>query len=117
MEKIVICDDNLPPLKRLKKFISSGGYSVYPFENSDLLAKQIKNKLEYDLLITDLTFDSCINTGEDLAELSKQEFPKIPVILITGYSPFNSKYINLCLDKIRLDETLLPAINRYLKNN
>ena len=84
-EKILLVDDEPELLGMLKKMLSSLGYEVFDFiDSQNALDAFEKEPSKFNLVLTDLTMPKL--NGVDLAKSVKAIRKDIQVILCTGYS-------------------------------
>ena len=84
-ERILLIDDEEAIVQTSKEILEKLGYSVTATTSSNEALELFQtNSKEFDLVITDQTMPKL--TGADLAKELMSIQPKIPVILITGYS-------------------------------
>jgi two-component system, NtrC family, response regulator HydG len=62
-------------------------YCAKTAENGSMALEMLKNDY-YDLILTDIMMDDM--TGIELLKITKERFPEIPVILMTGYSSLST---------------------------
>jgi len=83
-ERILIVDDELPLAQMAGKVLEKLGYQVeVTAEPVKALATIRSAPKHFDLLITDMTMPDL--TGMELADGVHQEYPGIPIILMTGF--------------------------------
>ncbi|MBC9795401.1 sigma-54-dependent transcriptional regulator [Sinomicrobium weinanense] len=87
MPNILIIEDDVAFCKVLEKFLMKNGHEV----STSFSATEAKTKIAentFDLIITDLRLPNY--DGLDLLSEIKQDFPAIPVVLMTGYAEINT---------------------------
>lgn len=87
MSKILLVEDDVSFCKMLENFLARKGYGVETAFSAEEAKIKIKND-NFDLIITDLRLPNY--DGIELMSEFKEEFPQIPVILMTGYSDVNT---------------------------
>lgn len=83
MAKILLIEDDVSFCKLLEKFLSKNNYEIATAFSAEEAKNKVKSEV-YDLIITDLRLPNY--DGIQLLSEFKNDFPKIPVILMTGYS-------------------------------
>ena len=66
------------------RVLKNKGFTVLEFSNADEALKEIEKGTEPDLLLTDMMMPGM--DGETLAQLAKERYPSLRVILMSGYS-------------------------------
>ena len=61
------------------------GYRVVRAENAAEALRHLQQGIEFDLLFSDIVMPGAIN-GLGLAEICRERFPDIPVLLTSGFS-------------------------------
>lgn len=87
MPDILIIEDDVAFCKVLEKFLTKNGHDV----STSFSASEAKSKIAektFDLIITDLRLPNY--DGLDLLGEIKQDFPTVPVVLMTGYADINT---------------------------
>ncbi|MGS2741470.1 sigma-54-dependent transcriptional regulator [Sinomicrobium sp. M5D2P17] len=87
MPNILIIEDDVAFCKVLEKFLNKNGHDI----STSFSAMEAKSKIAaqtFDLIITDLRLPNY--DGLDLLSEIKQDFPMIPVVLMTGYADINT---------------------------
>jgi PAS domain S-box-containing protein len=118
---IVIVDDEEIVARSMCEILKRYGYTPHFFTSSkQALEVLLNNTIKVDLVITDLTMPEM--SGETLIRKLNNNFPKLPIILCTGFYDKNShvfekdlKICNFFLKPIETD-VLLKAIQKALKN-
>ena len=94
-QTILIVEDEKAALYVLEKSFCLAGFSVYTAESCFEAFKLIK-KNKFDALLLDYylkngtAFDICKKVRSD------EHFPKIPIVVLSGYSEFISSAYNAC---------------------
>ena len=83
MAKILLIEDDISFCKLLEKFLTKNNYEIATAFSAEEAKNKVKSEV-YDLIITDLRLPNY--DGIQLLSEFKNDFPKIPVILMTGYS-------------------------------
>ena len=81
MTKILMVDDDLDSLGAISRFLRLASYEVTLAEHSAAAAKRLQDQV-FDLVITDLKMPG--DSGLDLCRLVRKNYPKLPVVLISG---------------------------------
>ncbi|RNL93495.1 sigma-54-dependent Fis family transcriptional regulator [Sinomicrobium pectinilyticum] len=87
MPDILIIEDDVAFCKVLEKFLTKNGHEI----STSFSASEAKSKIAektFDLIITDLRLPNY--DGLDLLSEIKQDYPLIPVVLMTGYADINT---------------------------
>ncbi|MGS2762398.1 sigma-54-dependent transcriptional regulator [Sinomicrobium sp. M5D2P9] len=87
MPDILIIEDDVAFCKVLEKFLTKNGHNI----TTSFSASEAKSKIAektFDLVITDLRLPNY--DGLDLLGEIKQDFPAVPVVLMTGYADINT---------------------------
>ncbi|GAA3758990.1 sigma-54 dependent transcriptional regulator [Flavobacterium ginsengiterrae] len=87
MPKILVIEDDISFCKLLEKFLIKNKYEVSVAFSASEARAIIKNE-SFDLILTDLRLPD--SDGIGLMSEFKNEYPQIPVILMTGYSDVNT---------------------------
>jgi DNA-binding response OmpR family regulator len=85
--KILVVDDSPQISKALSDLLSASGYAVRTAPSAER-ALQILESAKFDLIITDLKMTGM--TGIDLARQVLQKWPKLPVVILTGFGDMDS---------------------------
>ena len=131
MIDMLIVEDNKGLLNILKEAFETENYSITLCESAEE-AKEIIDKIDFDIVITDLKLPG--EDGISILKFVKQKNPETDVILITAYGtidkaveamkigaadfitkPFSLDYIRLLVAKIIANKKLKEE-NKYLKN-
>jgi len=81
--KILIVDDEADLLQLLQSALEQAGHEVAAYESPVAALEQMKHH-HYDLLITDVIMPNM--TGYELAKEARDLYPKLPIILVSGFS-------------------------------
>jgi two-component system response regulator HydG len=87
MPKILVIEDDISFCKLLEKFLTKNKYEVSVAFSASEARAIIKNE-SFDLILTDLRLPD--SDGIGLMSEFKNEYPEVPVILMTGYSDVNT---------------------------
>ncbi|GBD24265.1 Nitrogen regulation protein NR(I) [bacterium HR29] len=80
---ILVIDDDEPVRVMLARLLAGQGYQVIEFENG-LAAREWLDANRPDLVITDIVMPGL--SGTELRRYIARKYPRLPVILISGYS-------------------------------
>ena len=80
---ILVLDDEMIVLKRLRPALEKAGYEVEVFSRSSEASERIKEK-DFDIVITDLKMQGL--DGMQFLTMVKERSPKTEVIVITGFA-------------------------------
>ncbi len=83
MQKILVIDDDIDMCLLLQRFLSKNGFEVI-VANNGKKGLEILESTEPSLILCDFRLDDM--TGSQLLPKIKEIYPKVPVIIITGYS-------------------------------
>lgn len=86
--KILIVEDNSRVSGLLKRGLESQQYQVYISEDAED-AIVLLNKITFDLAITDIMLPKM--NGIDLCKLIKQQYPDLPIIMLTALGTIDEK--------------------------
>lgn len=85
--KILYVEDNLIPLELTVHALERRGFFVMVYQDGDKAEEELRGGLKYDLAIIDRSVgDSTRTAGDDLAKLSKDFFPSVPVLCTSAYN-------------------------------
>ncbi|RED24596.1 two-component system response regulator HydG [Flavobacterium cutihirudinis] len=87
MSKILLIEDDISFCKLLEKFLIKKAYDVTIAFSAAEARLAIKNE-SFDLILTDLRLPD--SDGIGLMSEFKNDYPQIPVVLMTGYSDVNT---------------------------
>ena len=99
--RILVIDDQKDFRELMKEWIESRGYLFLDAKHGQD-GLDLMQTTQVDLVIVDL--DMPVMNGLDFTIESKKKYPKVPVIMVTAYSPFYST-----------DEILSTGIDAFLK--
>ena len=80
--KILIVDDEVDLTKALEVFLADTGYTVH-VANDGQKAKELISEYHFDLVLLDLHMPGI--DGIRVAQILKQKWPTVPIVVITGY--------------------------------
>ncbi|UKB84197.1 response regulator transcription factor [Chryseobacterium sp. MEBOG06] len=86
--KVLIVEDNSRVSSLLKRGLESQEYQVYISEDAED-AIVLLNKITFDLAITDIMLPKM--NGIDLCKLIKQNYPDLPIIMLTALGTIDEK--------------------------
>jgi len=98
MPKIFVIDDDPDICSLLKRFLSRYGFEVLE-THSGKKALNILETFVPDLVMTDFRLEDM--DGKALLVKIKEKYPRVPVIIITGYSD-----IVICRTPAQVDKTI-----------
>ncbi len=121
MGKLLVIDDDITTCELLEKFLSKHGFTV-------LTAATAKKAIEYIHGINDLNLILCDfrlenGDGKDILMKTKELYPKVPIIMITGYNDLKTAVNIMKLGaydyilKPLLPEEILATIREALKSD
>src|SRR5687767_7177347 len=85
-KRLLVVDDELPVLKLVIRILSNDNYEIGS-ANSGVEAAKLIDAPDYpgvDLLVTDLMMPGM--NGRELAEVTRQKFPNVRVLYVTGFA-------------------------------
>lgn len=118
---IVLVDDDVELLKALTKVLEKGGYEVLPQPDANSAMDFInRTKKGFDVVISDVSMPGA--SGADFLRRLKTAFPRVPVIMISGFGDWGQymdmlrdgayEYLSKPIDK----KQLLATVQRALTN-
>lgn len=82
---ILVVEDDQTILEFLCEILQDEGFVVEPRESADEALKFLeRNAGEVDLLLTDITMPGMLN-GADLANVTGDRWPQIPLLIMSGF--------------------------------
>jgi DNA-binding NtrC family response regulator len=117
MRRVLIVDDQYEEFKELFREVGNeNGYNVNIF-GRPMEAMIAIPRLKYDVAFIDRSFFGESVSGDDLMELSKENYPDVPVVCISGYGD-KPKYADYVLTKpIAETKRLFEFADEILKSN
>jgi DNA-binding response OmpR family regulator len=103
---ILLIDDEKVLLEAVSDDLKESGYEVTTAISGEEGLKSFK-KLEHDLVISDLKMESM--DGLEVSRQIRQQNPKTPIMILTGYGSLETAIEALRLD---LDDYVLKPVNR-----
>jgi CheY-like chemotaxis protein len=112
--QLLVADDDKDMQKLLSKALSFMGYNV-TLAGNGLEASTLFLTGSYDLVMTD--FQMPLMNGWELSRLVKEQSPKTPVIVITGFcdAKHSEKLITNCVDAVILKPFKLKEIQETVQ--
>ena len=117
--RILIADDNQLVRQGISELLAQEvGIQVCGEASNSTDAIEKAAKLRPEMVLLDVSMPG--ENGLETAEVLKQKFPEIKILMISGHDPKQMLPRSLevgasgCLDKGRLASDLLPAIRRFL---
>jgi CheY-like chemotaxis protein len=111
--KTILYVEDFPELLQSTTFLlEEKGYIVIPFSDSTQAEQEIKEGLNYDIAIFDLSLRKV--DGNELTRISKEINPKTPVITISGYE-YQPKDSNLHIIKGFSNHYLFKGLEDLIK--
>ncbi|NUS60087.1 MAG: response regulator, partial [Lysobacter sp.] len=83
--RIVIVEDDESVRQLTARLLEMAGYDCTPTGDVNRALALLRSEERIDLLLTDVGLPGM--DGRELAELSRQIRPRLPVLLLTGYAP------------------------------
>ena len=84
MAKILVVDDNVDILEFIQEMLLLFDHTPTVVENGEHALKLFAAGERFDLVITDINMPGI--SGIEMTKKIKQQFPILPVIIMTGYS-------------------------------
>ncbi len=131
MSTILVVDDKEGARKVLRDFLGKSGYNIVEAEDEDAAIECMRNS-SLDLILTDVRMKSR-DGGIEVLKAAREEYPDIPVILITAYGvvrqaveamkegaedyierPYNRDELKVKIEKA-LQKSHLVQENRFLR--
>lgn len=84
MAKILVVDDNMDILEFIQEMLLLFDYTSTVVESGEHALKLLAEGVRFDLVITDINMPGI--SGIEMTKKIKQQFPLLPVIIMTGYS-------------------------------
>ena len=119
-KKILIVDDELHQIETVCRGLFLYGYACRGVTSVDEALSFLKAEPPVDLLITDLTMPE--QSGMTLINKAREQYPELPVLVITGLVATEETEKVLALDIPMLQkpfdpQTLVDAIEAQFDNN
>ncbi len=83
--RIMLVDDDPEVLEAMDEMLAASGYIVSSFDSTAAAVTHLSSALRLDLLITDLSMPG--TDGLALIQRAQRDWPGLPAILLTGFSP------------------------------
>jgi two-component system NtrC family sensor kinase len=83
--KVLLVEDNAEVADVCKGYFQQLGYQVSHAESAQEALELLENEEAFDLVFSDILMPGLMN-GLDLAKAIRDRFPRLPVVLATGYS-------------------------------
>jgi two-component system NtrC family sensor kinase len=83
--KVLLVEDNAEVADVCKGYFQQLGYQVNHAESAQEALELLENEKAFDLVFSDILMPGLMN-GLDLAKAVRDRFPRLPVVLATGYS-------------------------------
>jgi len=119
--KVLLVDDSPPILKVLTANLKENNFDVITCESGQQALSILEQESEINVIITDLLMDGM--QGGELFEITNQNYPDIPVIILTGYGTIESavelvkKGAYDYLEKPSNNYQLIKLLNKAAKQN
>ena len=84
MAKILVVDDNIDILEFIQEMLLLFNYTSTIVESGEHALKLFAEGERFELVITDINMPGI--SGIEMTKKIKQQFPSLPVIIMTGYS-------------------------------
>jgi DNA-binding response OmpR family regulator len=86
--KVLVVDDEKTVCQSVEKILGRKGHQVDQALTVENALKMIEAQSEYDLIIADLMMPQV--SGMELLKIVKERWPKMPVLMVTGYASIAS---------------------------
>jgi DNA-binding NtrC family response regulator len=113
---ILIVEDNPNARQLIRYMLSNAGYRIVETDDGDEAVRLLDNQ-RFDLIITDLALPH--TTGFGIIAHAHAKWPRLPIILITGYlgrtaaEQILNEYVEYIPKPIDRDR-LLATVNRFV---
>jgi DNA-binding NtrC family response regulator len=98
---ILVVEDELIIRDFVCEILGDEGFSTYALESADAAAAFLENNAEMvSLLLTDILMPGTLN-GADLANLSGNKWPQIPILIMSGHETPESSGVEHAVTFIR----------------
>jgi DNA-binding NtrC family response regulator len=117
-ERIAIVEDDEINLDIFRNWIIRAVYEALPYSSARKAISDIADGLDYQLIISDMTFDEIGVNGMDVLEISKQYNPKTHALLLTGRIRIPPTFYNICdyvIEKPAKFEEFAPILRKYIE--
>lgn len=84
MHNILFVDDDAAMRELFTRVLGSSGFSVHAVPTGEVALLLLREKIRFDLLITDVVLRGGMN-GFDLADAASALQPGLPIIYLTGF--------------------------------
>jgi len=85
LPRIMLVDDDIAVLETMDEVLAACGYAVSSFDSTAAAVMHLNSAPRADLLITDLSMPG--TDGLALIQQAQRQWPRLPAVLLTGYSP------------------------------
>jgi two-component system response regulator HydG len=121
MTKLLVIDDDISTCDLLQKFLAKHGFTVITTTTSKKAMEYLDDIRDFDLILCDLRLES--GDGKDILLKTRELYPCLPVIIITGYNDLKTAVNIMKLGaydyilKPLIPEEILTTINNALNYN
>ena len=84
MHRILFVDDDPAMRDLVRRVLERQGFFVQPVPTAEVALLLLEEKINFDLLITDVVMPGGMN-GFELADIAKRLQPRLQVMYLTGY--------------------------------
>ena len=121
MTKLLVIDDDISTCDLLQKFLAKHGFTVITTTTSKKAIEYLDDIRDFDLILCDLRLET--GDGKDILLKTRELYPRLPVIIITGYNDLKTAVNIMKLGaydyilKPLIPEEILATINNALNYN
>jgi two-component system response regulator HydG len=118
MTKLLVIDDDINTCDLLQKFLAKHGFTVITTTTAKKAMEYLDDIRDFDLILSDLRLEK--SDGKDILLKTRELYPGLPVIIITGYNDLKTAVNIMKLGaydyilKPLIPEEMLTTINSAL---
>src|SRR5438876_1511086 len=120
MTKLLVIDDDINTCDLLQKFLAKHGFTVVTTTTAKKAMEYLDDIRDFNLVVCDLRLEN--GDGKDILLKARELFPKLPVVIITGYNDLKTAVDIMKLGaydyilKPLIPEDMLATINNALND-
>jgi len=120
MTKLLVIDDDINTCDLLQKFLTKHGFTVVTTTRAKKAIEYLDDIRDFDLVLCDLRLEK--GDGKDILLRTNELYPRLPVIIITGYNDLKTAVNIMKLGaydyilKPLIPEEMLSTINNALND-